>query len=256
MAVVKFTNPPLIEVVLAVQLGRTNFSSVHFGLYWQNIRNRFPEWLERPPLIFDEDDFDEDDDAFLLPPLRRVLFTSSDNQKLIQIQDNFFSYNWRYKDQQEYPHFEEIFKEFLYEWNDLREWWSKVGLSLLEPSCYRLTYLNLIDKDSGWTNTGDHQKIFTFTGGTQNNFLETPEFQDINLTFLLPNNEGTLAVNLDQRISEAEDSQAVLFELTTFSFEGNKDLINWFQNAHDYIAKAFLVLTKEDAQEKWGRYET
>lgn len=249
MAIVRFTNPPLVEVVLGIKLEETNFSSVHFGLYWQEIRDRFPEWVERPPLIFDEDD------NFLLPPLRRVLFTSPDTKKLIQIQNNFFNYNWRYKNPEEYPHFEEVFKEFLNEWNYLQEWWLKVGESSLKPSHYELTYLNLIDKNSGWTNTRDHKKIFTFAGDSWKSFLEPPEFHDVSLTFLLPNNEGRLSVEVDQRVSETDDSQAVLFQLTTVSFDASKSLTNWFQDAHEYICKAFLVLTKEDIQKKWGRYE-
>ena len=251
MAIIKFNNPPLVEVALGVELEDTNFSSVHLGLYWQEIRDRFPEWAERPPVIMRSND----DDDFL-PPLRRISFISSDTKKLVQLQDNFFGYNWRYKNSRDYPHFENLFQGFLQEWNYLQGWWSKVGESPLKPSRYELTYANLIDKNSGWNNSGDHQKIFRFVSSNWNDFLKTPDYHDIQLIYSLPNDEGRLIVEVDQRLTEGDDSSIVIFQLTAVSFDASKSLVDWFRDTHSYIIKAFLSLTEKEAQDKWGRYDT
>ncbi|MCL1470773.1 TIGR04255 family protein [Argonema antarcticum] len=249
MAIVKFANPPLLEVVLAVELEETNFSSVDFGLYWQAIRERFPSQVDRAPII-------DNDIDLSVPPLRRALFISSDSQKMVQIQDNFFGYNWRNNNQSEYPHFEKIFAAFLEEWIFLQEWWSKLGKDPFKPSRYELTYLNVINKENSvWNNTADHQKIFTFLGGNWDGILGIPEFQDIQLVFSLPDSEGELTVTVDQRTAEADDSDFVLFRLTAQSLDANKELPDWFKLAHEHIVRGFLELTKKDAQQKWGRYE-
>ena len=249
MAIVKFANPPLLEVVLAVELEETNFSSVHFGLYWQAIRERFPSQVDRAPIM-------DNDIDLSMPPLRRALFISSDNQKIVQLQDNFFGYNWRNNNQDEYPHFEKILAGFLEEWNFLQEWWSNLGGEPLKNSRYELTYLNLINKEnSEWNNTADNKKIFTFIGGKWDGILGVPELQDVNLVFSLPDREGVLTVTVDQRTTETDNSDFVLFRLTAQSLDASKDLPNWFKLAHEHIVRGFLELTKKEAQQRWGSYE-
>ncbi len=41
MTVVKFTNPPLTEVVIGVKFETPEFSAVHLGVYRQFIRDEF-----------------------------------------------------------------------------------------------------------------------------------------------------------------------------------------------------------------------
>lgn len=248
MTIVRFKNPPLIEVVLAIQLEDTNFSSVHFGLYWQAIRERFPLTVDRLPII-------NSDTSSGIPPLRRALFLSSDDKKMLQIQDNFFSYNWRHSNQNEYPHFETIFADFGREWEFLQKWWLEIDGSALKPSGYQLTYLNLIDEDSGWESTKDHHKIFTFIGNNWDDSLGTPELQDTRLVVSLPNEQGVLTVELDQRQAEEDDYDFLLFSLTIDTLELTQPLATWFQIAHDYIVKAFLVFTTKNAHDKWDRYD-
>jgi len=99
MTTVKFNQPPLVEVAFGVKFEAPEFSSVHFGLYWETIRDKFPLQFDRPPNI-------EDNTFFSIPPLRRVWFLSNDKRRLIQLQDNHFSYTWSQEDGEEYPHFE------------------------------------------------------------------------------------------------------------------------------------------------------
>lgn len=252
MTIAKFTNPPLIEVVFGVEFEEAEFSSVHLGLYWQTIRDRFPSQSDRPPIL------ELEEVAYSsMPPLRRVFFLSEENKSAIQIQENFFYYNWMHTEGDKYPHFKKTFPVFLQEWNHLQEWWSMTEQTSIKPSKYQLTYLNFIAKDSNWYSAGDHEKVFTFVGGDWNGFLGTPNFHDSRLSFTLPNNQGTLVVDIDQRIEETEnsDSNHVLFRLTAQSFDSDSDVVDWFRSANEYMVKAFLELTKKDAQRKWGYHE-
>lgn len=136
MTTVKFNQPPLVEVAFGVEFEAPEFSSVHFGLYWETIRDKFPLQFDRPPSL-------ESDTFFSIPPLRRVWFLSEDENRLIQLQDSYFSYNWSQGDEEEYPHFEKIFPEFLEQWNHLKDWWSRYEEKSIEPVEYELTYITM-----------------------------------------------------------------------------------------------------------------
>lgn len=46
-----FDNPPVVETVLSVQFERLPaMRSVHFWLFWQRVRDQFPNTEERPTL--------------------------------------------------------------------------------------------------------------------------------------------------------------------------------------------------------------
>lgn len=257
MVTVKFTQPPLVEVVFGIEFDAPEFSSVHFGLYWETIRDRFPIQTDRPPL-------QENAVSSSIPPLRRVWFLSEDQKRLIQIQGNYFGYNWSYENEETYPHFDIIFPEFLKEWNHLKEWWCNYGESSLKPTTYQLTYLNLIDEDSGWFSGGDYSKVFSLINEDFKDHLATPRFLNFQLLLPMPNEEGNLSVIVEQMLPESDDSgepdnsddsDFVLFRLTANSFDTTREPKDWFSSAHDYIVRAFLNLTKKEAQEKWGRYE-
>jgi uncharacterized protein (TIGR04255 family) len=272
MTTVKFANPPLIEVVFGIKFKAPNFSSVHLGLYWETIRDRFPFQTDSPPN-------EESISYSSMPPLRRVWFESADRKKIIQIQENYFCYNWtKEEEEDEYPHFEQIFPEFLSEWVQFKKWWCEDQKELLEVVQYELTYLNLLDENSGWISLEDHQKIFSCISEDLNSFLEVPIFFDFRLAFSLPDDEGTLLVVVDQHIQERnnsedlddsedaedsenlddsenlEDSEFVFFRLTAKSFEAKSELTQWFDNTHNYLVKVFLALTRKGIQKEWGRY--
>jgi len=259
MVIIKFANPPLVEVVFGIEFDAPEFSSVHFGLYWETIRDRFPNQIDRSP--FQED---EDTVSSSMPPLRRVWFLSNDKKRLIQLQDNCFVYNWGRVNEETYPHFETIFPEFLQEWNHLKAWWSNWGQSSLKPVEYELIYLNLINKDSGWFSTEDYSKVFTFIKEDFKDYLATPRFLDFQLAFFLPNEEGELKITVEQILNDndssdssddSDDSDYVVFRLRATSFDADKEPAEWFKSAHDFVVRAFLDLTKKEAQEKWKAYE-
>lgn len=249
MNIVKFTNSPLKEVVLAIELENTNFNSIDFGLYWQKIRGRFPHLTDKVPIdVYNSLDSE-------LPPLRRSLFLSPDKMNMVQIQDNFFSFNQSYSTQDQYPHFDKIFSRFCEEWETLQEWRQETGGNPLVPSAYRLMYLNVIDEKYGWNNATDHYKIFNFVGNNWNDSLGETLLHDTRLVIDLPNEKGLLYAELDQRSSEEDNSDFIIFNLNVETDKPSQPFKEWFQIAHEYVVKAFLYLTTQDAQQKWGRYE-
>ncbi|MBW4519302.1 MAG: TIGR04255 family protein [Scytolyngbya sp. HA4215-MV1] len=246
MALARFTKSPLTEVVCGVEFSAPEFSAVHFGLYWQQIQKRFPlPPLDRPPL--------GEIPLVPLPSLRRVWFESADKRQLLQLQSNRFLYNWRRQSEiEEYPHFEEIYPRFEQEWQSFQNWWLELSGLPLQPTHYELTYLNQIDATFGWHDPGDTHKFFTFAGKAWNGFLDKPKICNSDLEFALPDNQGTLAVSLNQKIKIEDNSLVIFFELTSRSLNADLVLKDWFDTAHNYTVHAFLELIHESAKQEWG----
>jgi len=126
--IVKFDKAPLSEVVGGVEFNAPDFSSIHFGLYWQTIRDRFPTPpLDKPPIGGIEI-------MASVPRLRRVWFESSDRKRFVQLQTDRFHYNWKGRSKEdEYPHFDVLYPCFKQEWDTFQQWWlelDKVPLQL------------------------------------------------------------------------------------------------------------------------------
>ena len=248
MVAIKFTNPPVVEVLLGIKLENIGLSLIHFGLYWQTIQARFPLQIDKPVTKLEEDE------DLQVPQLARALFISSDNRKVIHLQNNFFGFSLRHSNEYKYPHFEEIFTGFLEEWTNFQEWYKGQQIEVsLKPCTYELTYLNILDKDVGWNSPADNHQIFTFLNRSSGDFLENLESQTALLIFSLPNEDGILNIELDDRISEEENPDFLIFRLSILSLDTSKDLAAWFQLAHIYIVRSFLDLTKKDARKTWGQ---
>jgi len=247
---VKFSTPPLNEVVLGVVFNAPDFSSVHFGLYWEEIRERFPAKPVDNPVLGGEML------NFFIPPLRRVWFESGDKKELVQLQSDRFHFNWRRQDTADsYPRFVQIYPRFLDEWNRFRQWYVD-NVGLLIPVQYELTYINHINKDFGWETPADHQSVLTFAGKDWKGFLGTPESYIFALQFPLPNNSGSLNVSGNQGFKTSNQDSAqellMLLEMTARSSGADPDLDDWFKEAHKYIVDSFLDLTQSSIHKKWG----
>jgi uncharacterized protein (TIGR04255 family) len=199
----------------------------------------------------------EEEEGFLIefPPLPRVSFWSANEQEVIQLQGDSFTYNWRHGNQGNYPHFENVYKNFLEEWSHFNKWLLEdSGIESIKFSGYQLTYLNFIKDSSGWSTTLDHSKVFTFFGSEYNAGLGDPLFHDARLAFLLPNDMGILDIEVDQGSSGEEENKFdfALFKLTAKTSNTDISLQEWFEFAHKQVIQAFLRLTTKEAQKRWG----
>lgn len=247
MSIAKFTKSPLIEVVCGVEFNAPEFSSVHFGMYWQAIQERFPSSpLDRPPIEGIEL-------LSILPSLRRVWFESLDKKQLIQLQSNRFHYNWRRQSEaDEYPHFKEIYPKFVREWQHFQSWWLTTGNPALQPIRYELTYLNQIDNNFSWNEAADHGKIFTFIEKDWSSSLKETNFFNCNFEIETTEEIGILSVSLNQVMRFDDNTPAVIFELTTSSIDARMNLEKWFNLAHERTVYTFLDLIREEIKQEWG----
>src|ERR1700732_1108441 len=99
-----FSNPPVAESFLSAQFDRlSGMKTAHFGLYWGEIRDRFPETAEQvelPSVI--ERQVNQTQigvgiqfEALEAPPPPRFWFVNQKGTELIQLQRDRFLKNWR-----------------------------------------------------------------------------------------------------------------------------------------------------------------
>jgi len=249
MPITEFTRSPLNEVVCGVEFSSLEFSSVHFGLYWQTIKDRFPHPpLDRAPIgVIDLSSI------LSMPNLRRVWFESEDKKRLIQLQSNRFHYNWRLQDKaDQYPHFNEIYSRFADEWKKLQDWWENTEKSILQPSRYELTYVNQIDKNFGWNSTIDDSNIFSFINKNLSDMPLKPQILNANLEFTLEENAGNLSVRIDQAINPNDEMPVIVLNLTASTIDVSRNMTEWFDLAHTQTVKTFLSLITHESKEQWG----
>ncbi len=245
MSKAHFVKSPLAEVVFGVEFNAPHFSSVHFGLYWQEIKDNFSKYpIDRPPVGANEI-------GCVLPPLRRVWFSSDDQRELIQLQDNRFYYNWR-KQNEEYPHFEEIHPKFLGQWHRFKDWWLETEQRELQPSRYQMTYINQIEANLGWNNAEDSAKIFNFLESNWDSFNLKPNIFNANLEFLLPEEQGIVSVTINQSIKPKDNSPVLTLNITSVSKDTSIKIETWFKLAHQSTVEIFLSLINQETKNLWG----
>lgn len=251
MQSVKFKKPPLIEVVFGMNIEIPEISLVHFGLYWETIKEKFPTPVES----FGELTLEKN--AFYTPSFPTVWYLSSEENRLIRLTEDYFSFHCRCINE-DYQHFENLFEEFLNEWKNLESWWSGISKEKIKAEEFSLQYINLIDEESDWKSLKDNSKIFSFSHEEIQTSLGSPIVRSSEFRFDLPNNHGNLIVSLEQRRkvkeSETDFKDIIVFTLSAISSEVEIDFKeDWFTSAHDSIIQSFLDLTTEEAQSKWGR---
>ena len=144
-----YEDPPVNEVVIGVQFARTAITGAHAGVFWEQLRDRFPNTAEQPPLDPQIEFFEPF--RFQLPtfgitawPGSRHWFISDDQVDLVQVQSDRFLYNWRRgPNNAPYPHFEALYERFRTIADQWSEYLNALGLPLALTQ-WEVTYINHI----------------------------------------------------------------------------------------------------------------
>ncbi len=257
MSVLDYSNPPINEVVIGVHFARlTNLLVPHVGLFWNGIRKEFPACETAPPLVGADQQPWTDPTGAMLP---RVWLVSQDETEVIQLQNDRLLFNWRVRSSNKYPRFPAIKRRFLWVYEQWTRFVTSELRSTLVPQLAELSYINVIDKDNGWTSWPELGRLlpdfeWRRSGGR---YLQPPMAGVINLVLPIANSDGrlTVRVGLANRISDG--AEVLRFELQTvkpLTPESAVEVSEWFDRARECIVRGFSDLTDEDVQtEIWGR---
>lgn len=264
----KFQKPPVVETVLGVQFAElAGFLSSHFGLYYDRIRQQYPECKEQPRLRPVNEEFPRRmhfaDPSIELAPVNlpnRMWFISKSGSELIQLQSDRFLFNWRERAQSGYGSYDENSETFLNELGGFCEFCDEIGLEHPKPNLCEVTYINHIDPLPNESIVDLFAKVFTGLELNQKgSWLPEPEAFSYNRVYEIDKVAGRLyaEATIATRFEEETKKQFIVLKMTgrvRLLDEKSGSIADSLRKAHDWVVNGFADITDTQIQdERWMR---
>jgi len=259
-----FSNPPVVETVLSVQFDRlATVHSAHFGLYWNEIQERFPKTEERgelPPAVERQPELLAPGvgiqfEALEAPPTPRFWFINEDGTELIQLQRDRFIKNWRKVGEgDKYPRYERVREGFERDFSGFRDFAARHGLGTIHINQCEVTYINHIVAGEGWKTHADISNVFTvwqqpttpFPGAAQDvTFRAKFPILDSNGAFA-----GRLYATMQSVVRLTDGAPMFVLDLTARGQIGEGT--DFFDLGRKWIVRSFKELTTLEMHRVWG----
>lgn len=262
---VKFDNPPVVETVLSVQFSPlASLGAGHLGAFWHQLGRDWPIVSDAPPV---EPVFERFPRHAAWEPgtigLRisekadiRLQVRNASRDRMIQVQNGRFFYNWLGKEASEYPSYEKVRPEFEEHWEGFREFvlsqFDNSPDAAVKPNQWEVIYVNHIPCGTVWHELSDISGVFTF--------LQEPPLDGLHLAadgiggewrFELVPEKGRLYVKLGM-IKKGETLHVVMTLTARGTVGEGTSLVDGLDFGHQAIVDAFARLTSRQAQETWG----
>ena len=163
-----FDNPPVVETVVGVQFAPlANLTSGYYGWFWKQFLDE--TWVRTSDAGVLPDQFEKFGDevvwgvssiqfGVLSVPLVRVQIFNAKNDRLIQIQNTRFLYNWQ-KQEGAYPRYASTRREFDALFARFCDFARTVDLGEVKPNQWEVIYVNHIPKGPLWNSPSDWKRI-------------------------------------------------------------------------------------------------
>jgi len=264
----EYAKPPVVEVAISVQFEElAGFRPVHFGLYWELIRDRYPVTEHHPPLASVVELFGtRGSQAGSLSiesqfPVGRCWYLSSDGLRLVQLQPDRFVLNWRKLDTDiDYPRYERLREIFQSELESFLEFATRNELGGFEPTQCELTYVNHLVSALGGGEHGELSKVLSvWSGKTTETYL--PKVEDARLAWQYRFEEnsspiGRLHVQVKSAMRTRDRTPLLVWELTGRGAPlglGVEGVLSFTDRSHEWIVRGFTALTTDHMHRIWER---
>jgi len=261
----KFENPPVVETVLAVEFEPlAGWGIPLFGLYWELIREEYPTHESGPALppsgmtggpqfpgVFIRAGSGSPFDA-------RCMFHHAKGDRLIQIQGDRFIHNWRRTGAGGYLGYDRIRQIFESEWNRFCEF---IGQQGIQPPVLRsceVTYLNHLVRGEGWEKFSEMNALLRYWTKEPTGFLPAPDHTAMNMQYQIPDNKGSLVVQLQPSIRMTDGKEIVQLNLTARGLPATSDILgilSWMDLGHEWIVRGFDDITPDGLHKIWKKME-
>ncbi len=237
-----------------------------FGLYWQRIRDRFPEVQERDRLVPIVELKEQSvpnvgwklSSVVELPRTWYVGEMESGDRHFIQMQPDRFLYNWKSGNPPNYPSYESNRDSFVEHLKGFQEYIVEANLNKLEVDQCELTYVNHIFLDAGVDLSEMASKAFSVFAHDST----LPGHRD-RFSFIVSSWIDDIAGRLHATIQPAQNMETrelvIDFRLTARGApkeaQSSKEWVAWFDKAHNEILGAFKSLTTSEMHSRWGIFE-
>ncbi len=259
-------NPPVVEVVIGIQFQPiAGFTSAHYGWFWKESLES--SWFKAVDAqrILDQNEKFGNEQEWVVPSLQllaadnsdRIQFINSTDDRVIQIQDNRFIYNWR-KRGSGYPRFKELYPDFAEKLSKFREFIGRAGLPPIVPNQWEITYVNQIPKGELWETPQDWHKLLP-TLYSRPLESSTLIFESVTMEwhFEITPRRGRVHIHANHgKISQGGAKEALLLNLTARGAVGSADpfvgVESGIRLGHAILVETFTKLASEDALNYWG----
>jgi len=253
-----FDNPPAVETLMGVHFAPiAKWQAPYFGLFWARIKSDYPRIEMQPPIL------PQVPDVSPTPPqplweFARCWFFNQDETRLIQVQNNLFLHNWRkVKPSERYLHYDNLRPHFEREWQGFREFLEQQALGTPKVLLCEVTYVNHIDRGSGWETFADLSDVFpNWSRGTQESVLPSPELVLINASYPLKEADGHLQITAQPAMRQADTKETIQLTVTARckpSSSANEDIYRGLDEARKWVVLGFTDFTGPKMHKIWGR---
>lgn len=258
-----FENPPLDEMVIGVQFPTLKkLTTAHLGRFWNRIHDKYPQAQDAFPLarqLENQDPQFEQPFQFIKAavPAPRCWFLSSDGTQLLQVQNDRVLRNWRrVTGTERYPRYQALLDAFFADLDRFVDYVKTEKLGEITVDQCDLTYINQIDREAGWASFADLNHLFTCLKPAPAGVLQNPETLAWNATYKLPTDRGRLYVTIAPTIRARDFKMTVTVQFVARgapAANSGEALSQWFDMAHEWIARAFDELTGPELHALWKK---
>lgn len=264
-----FDDPPVVETVLGVEFAPLRGWDVrHFGLFWDHVRERFPQ-LETKPVLARPGAGDGGSFSFVLEQLGdpssgvRCWLIDENDTRLLQIQQDRFIHNWRkVSGDERYPHYEEdIRPRFESELKDFLAFLGDQGIPAPDWRRCEVTYVNHLEQGREWETLEDLPGIFpAFNAGTlSGSELPLPESVNIRWRNRLEGASGWLTFSLQSATRNRDGMNVLQYQITAqvdIPDEAGLDaVLQALDRGRHAVVRSFEKSTSAEMHTIWGRKE-
>lgn len=264
----RYDSPPVVEVVLGVQFAPLqHFSGAHAGWFWKNyLDNKEWDTVQVVPRL--DDQFERFGDEMRWGPISALRITTqpepdrlqiirADKERMIQVQDTRFIYNWR-KQEGGYPSYDKLFPDFQEVFSRFEKFTNDADLGSLNLNQWEVTYVNYIPRGALWQSINDWSKIFpslpkpvTLIGNA------SPEDFRGEWRQIIGKNFGRLFITMSRgKVGSEKGEEVILLQLTARGplDPGNAAALkSGFDIGHESIVLSFTDMTSNAAHKYWKR---
>jgi uncharacterized protein (TIGR04255 family) len=262
----KFSMPPVTETVLGIEFHRlAKWHSPYSGLLWSRFRDKFPKLDVKPALasqlevIGATNPQPEPQFILLAEPDIRCWFVDKDGRSLIQVQSNRFTYNWRKTSAGDlYPQYEDgIRPEFKSALQEFLKFLKDEDLGVVQVLQCEVSYFNHLEIGKGWQSAEDIKRVFAcWSGGSNNEFLRTPENVSFDMNYRMAEDRGRLRVSLKPGVRNSDGVEVLQLALTARGKPEDSSIdsiLSWMDLGREWVVRGFADLTTPSMHALWQR---
>jgi uncharacterized protein (TIGR04255 family) len=181
----------------------------------------------------------------------RFQVVKGDGERMLQVQDTRFVYNWRRRGDSPYPSYDQLRPEFDEQLHSFERFLGEANISAPTLNQWEVVYVNFIPRGELWNSPNDWSAIFTglsLPGGAP---LDT--FSGA-WSSVIEGQRGRLHIELRHAQNRETSEEVIRLQLTARGpLSRMDDLPDLFEVGHKAIVTTFANMTSKRAHEHWGR---